>query len=685
MAGILHTYAQQTLHGVIYDALTHAPLSGADIRYARQPLITSDANGRFSIVCGLAQSITVSYSGYVSQEKQIKSCIEDLHIELEPQNHTLSTVEISATSNSGRAILYQPASIVKLDSQELKRSTGLFLDDAVNENVPGVLMERRSVSGGQQINIRGYGSGTRGTNGTNSNFDIQGVKIYLNGIPLTDAEGITILDDVDFGSIGNVEVVKGPSGTLYGLAIAGVVSLKTIRPDPGKTSLSQDVLVGSYGLRRYTTSLMVGTERSSLLLNFGYQQANGFMVHSASQKRFVNMAGDFQLNAKQSLSTYFGYSDSYDERGGELTTDQYNNHDFSGNPGYIKNNAHSGVVTFRAGLTHTYAFNNHVSNATTVYGSGVSNNSSSAAGWTDKDPVNFGLRSVVNVQFGLGRGLSLNGIAGVETQHQLAQAIGYAMVNDPANPSGYNVIGAMRSNQYTIDRNLSLFTEWTFALPCDLAFTAGIGESRMRIELNDRFFVANKPTFFAKTYDGLLAPHLSVNKVFSRAVSLYASYSTGFKAPVSSYFFIPYVANTAGTGQVNQNLKPEKAEQFETGFKGSLPHNKFTWQLAYFNTTYTDKMSSVAVTQGTTTCTRMWSMAESSYIAASRHRPGMRPTVHRRDLSALSLRLPTSPGSMPATATSSTSERTSATTKWRALLRQPLTQGWIFQRSPVFT
>jgi iron complex outermembrane receptor protein len=105
-----------------------------------------------------------------------------------------------------------------LSPLELKRGTGLFLDDAIQTNVPGVTMNRRSVSGGQQFNIRGYGNGSRGTRGISSNFDGQGYKVYVNGIPLTDAEGISTFDDLDYSSIGNVEVTKGPAGTLYGLS-----------------------------------------------------------------------------------------------------------------------------------------------------------------------------------------------------------------------------------------------------------------------------------------------------------------------------------------------------------------------------------------------------------------------------------------------------------------------------------
>jgi iron complex outermembrane receptor protein len=603
--GVLYSYAQMNLRGQVIDAVTKTPLSGATISFAGKGITSTDQNGQFSIDCRNTTRITISFLGYQSVQQIIKDCEGELNIALMPISKALNEVEITATSNPNKSILYQPQTITKVNNLELKRSTGLFLDDAINTNVPGVLMERRSVSGGQQINIRGYGSGTRGTNGTNSNFDIQGVKVYLNGIPLTDAEGITILDDVDFNSIGDVEVVKGPSGTLYGLAVAGVVNLKTIKPEKGKTSIGQEVMVGSYGLRRYTSHFLMGGEHSSLMANYGYQESDGFTLHNASHKRFVNLAGDFQINSRQFLSTYFGYADSYDERAGELKKEQFENHDYSGNPNYIKNNAHSGVTSFKAGVTHRYNFNNNISNSTTVFGTGVTNNSSSAAGWTDKQPINFGLRSTLDMQFSLKSGGTISGITGVETQHQFAQSISYGMSKNPADPTGYNIIDTARSNQYTQTGTTSVFSEWTLALPHDLSFTAGIGLSNMRIELNDRKYALGKPAYFEKTYAGMLSPHLAINKVFSKEFSVYVSYSKGYKAPVSSYFFIPFAVRSnavvPGTGIVNTGLKPEIGNQFEIGSKGSLLHDKLSYQLALFNALFTDKMTAVAVTEGSTT------------------------------------------------------------------------------------
>jgi iron complex outermembrane receptor protein len=515
----------------------------------------------------------------------------------QPTNYNLEPVEITANSSANKSILYQPQSISKLGTVELKRNTGLFFDDAINTNIPGVFMEKRSVSGGQQFNIRGYGSGV-GPRGANNNFDGQGYKVYLNGIPVTDAEGITVMDDIDFGSIGNVEVIKGPAGTLYGQAIAGVVNLSTIQPEEGKITFGQDVMIGSYGLQRYTTHVSVGGKKSALLLNYGHQTVDGYMNHTASRKDFINIMGNFRPNEKQAISTYFGYSNSYDGRGGELTIDQYNKKDYSGNPAYIKNNAHSNLISFRAGLGHTYTFNKHFANTTSVFVSGVTNNSSSAAGWTDKAPINYGVRSTLNMDFKLNENFKLTSVTGVEAQQQYAQVIGYNMVADSTDLSGYNKIGAMKSNQWYYTANTSLFTEWTLSMPYDISVTGGIGLNFVNIKLNDRFYVATSknPSSYSTSYTNMLSPHVAINKVFNKQVSVYLSYSTGYKAPVSSNIFIPT------TGALNTALKPEMGSQFEVGTKGSLLANRLSYQAAFFMAKFTDKMTSVAAPlNGTTT------------------------------------------------------------------------------------
>lgn len=603
--------AQPMISGRVTDALKNNPLSKATISLSGKGVTLTDNDGRFSVECKKGATLTVSFVGYETYSHVIKDCGEYLAITLETSGQTLDNVEITSTSNQNKSILYQPSSITKLTTPELKRSLGVFMDDAINGNVPGVTMSRRAVSSGQQFNIRGYGNGGGGTARISSNFDGQGYKVYLNGIPITDAEGITLMDDIDFGSVGDVEVTKGPAGTLYGLAIAGVVNLQTVKPEKGKTSISQDVLTGTYGLQRYTTRFQSAGEHGSILMNYGHQKMDGYTIHNASKKDFVNVAGTMNPTDKESLSVYFGYSKSYDERNGELTITQYNNNDFFGNINYIKQNGHSEITSFRAGITNNYSFSNKISNTTTIFGTGVSNNSSSAAGWTDKTPINYGLRSVFNTNLSFDKGVTLSGITGVEAQRQMAQTIGYRMsdpqggghtwnVGDP-----YYIITSQTGNKYSITSAKSLFTEWTLSTVNDFSVTAGLGWSTMKIDLQDRnSFSPTVPSRFITSYNDMLSPHLAVNKVFNKNYSVYIAYSKGYKAPTSSYFYIPYVSGVAsGTGVIDKDLKPEIGNQFEIGTKGRVWNNRISYQLALFDAVFSNKMANMNVLDnaGTTT------------------------------------------------------------------------------------
>jgi iron complex outermembrane receptor protein len=601
---VFGVYSQKTIKGKVFDVNTNTPLFGATVTVQGKGGTTTDKDGRFIVDCPGSMKITISFVGYQTQQQAIKNCDEDLQIWLTQLSHSLDVIEITTVSTQNKSILYQPVSITKLTPLELKRGQGLFLDDAIQTSVPGVIMNRRTVSGGQQFNIRGYGNGTRGTRGVNSNFDGQGYKVYLNGIPVTDAEGITTFDDIDYGSIGNVEIVKGPAGTLYGQAIAGAINFKTITPEKGKTSIRQDVMLGNYGLQRYTTYFQTGGERSSLLLNYGKQKSDGFSIHNKSHKDFGNFAGDFHPNEKQSISTYFGYTDSYDERLGELTLAQYQNKDYSGNIEYIKRNAHSHVSTFRAGLGHSYTFNKNIANTTSIFGTGFRSDVSSAGGWTDKTAINYGFRTSFDTKFFVANGVSLSGVTGAEIQRQDAQVIGYNMKQNPADTTTtpwvigkpYWVVNATTSNTAFVTQPTSLFTEWTLALQHDISITTGVGLSTQRITLDDRFnpATATNPSHFDTTYKNMVSPHVAINKVFSKEVSVYASYSRGYKAPVSSYFFI-VTPVAPQTGRVNNVLKSEKGDQFEVGTKGTVLKDKLVYQIAFFATKYSDKMTSVSV------------------------------------------------------------------------------------------
>ncbi|MCL1850597.1 MAG: TonB-dependent receptor plug domain-containing protein [Bacteroidetes bacterium] len=519
------------------------------------------------------------------------------------QTDTTKTVPLERvdviTTKSNQELLEQSVPFSRIEALELNRTTGISLDDAINTNIPGVYMERRTFSGGQQFNIRGYGNGTN-TNGRANNFDSQGIKMYLNGIPVTDAEGFTVMDDLDFGAIEKVEIIKGPAGSLYGLAIAGVVKLQTIQPKKDEIYIGQDFMGGSYGLFRTTTTVAIGGKNSSILANYGHQQFNGFMPHTQSKKDFCNVIGNITLNKRQSVSAYMGYTQGRDNRNGELTVEQYDTLGYTGDPTYIRNDAHSGIKSFRAGVAHNFTFDKHISNSTSLFGQGmVLDQSSSGGGWTDKNVLNFGFRSVFDLKFVLSekKNIVLSGIVGIELQKMNGSSIGYAMAADSTNlDSPYNIPTTTRSNQLLSNLTYSYFTQWSLSLPKGFSINAGIGISNQSLELTNRLWALTNnhpgniaPKIQANDYNFLPSPSFSIHKIFGKVASIYASYSMGYKAPVTSNLLI------TATNKINTGLKPERGQQIEIGTKGNFLENKLYYSVALFYAQYTNKFAPVVV------------------------------------------------------------------------------------------
>jgi iron complex outermembrane receptor protein len=248
-------------------------------------------------------------------------------------------------------------------------------------------MENRMAMGGSRIVLRGYGNAT--------NFNGVGYKAYLNDIPLTDADGTTFLDDVDFAILGRVEVLKGPASSLYGTGIGGVVNMYTERAPSGSTSIAENFMVGSYGLLRSSTTLRAGTDNASFLVNYGYQYYDTFRKHATSTKHFLTMNGDFYANERQTASVFLSYTNSYDLLPGQVDSVQLINSPDIAEAAYLANNANIKTESIRAGFSHEYRFSSQFVNRTSVFAAGQIIDQPFAAGVNKTSKMKFGGRSTL--------------------------------------------------------------------------------------------------------------------------------------------------------------------------------------------------------------------------------------------------------------------------------------------------
>lgn len=576
----LSAIAQSQIKGRVYDIYRLTPLAGVSVIFPNNVGTITDKNGEFTLDCTGDLQLTLRIVGYETYTSMVKDCNRTLQIGMTPSNSSLNEVQIYGANSGNKAVLTQPQSIGLLSRREITRNDLVFPENYLNL-LPGVRMEKRTASGGQRILIRGYGYPAG--SGNPVNFNGSGIKAYLNGIPLTDAEGVTIFDDVDYSTLGNIEVIKGPASSIYGTGIGGVVNMFTMKPATQTTQVVQEAIGGSYGLFRTNTRLETANDKASISINYGNQNYDGYRVHTKSNRDFVSFLGDFRSSDRQSFSAYAAYNNTYDAMAGQLDSASFFNKENKGEAAYLINNGHVGFESFRTGLSHKYAFSRTVSNSTALFTSNYQQSQASAAGLNSNFYRNVGGRSVFNLSFP-GKIVSLFGTVGAEYQKTSSFRKTNALVNGAL--SGITTDLEVASTQH------SIFTEWNLDLPADFTFIAGMSSNQIEYGIVDKLANVATPTHRDqsgyKVFKPVLTPRLALQKVFNQSITTYVSLSKGYAPPTSGNVIVPY------TGTVLTDLKPERAIQYEIGSKGNLLNKKLSYQIALFDLRVNDKLSSQA-------------------------------------------------------------------------------------------
>lgn len=571
----IYTYAQ-TLTGTVKDAQTALPIPGATITINHQTIIADD-NGLFTADINPAISfIHVSSVGYVEKDIPVKHKTGTLLILLEPANYSLNEVQVTGWSTGKKDNqLTEAQSVGILTRKDLLRTNNLFLENALN-TIPGVFMQSRTISGGQRIIIRGYGN--------NTNFNGQGYQVLLNNIPVTDATGTTIMDDIDFATLGKVEVFKGPQSSLYGAGIAGVVNLYTLKPEPNQTRVVEENIVGSNGLWRNNTRIEAANNNSAIVFNYGHQTYDGFREHSNARKDFATFNGDFFVGDRQTISTYFSYNNSNEAIPGEMDSTHFYGRQKWSDPAYVSNDARVKLESFRAGVTDNYRISEHVANQTTLFTTGYTMYQPFARGLNSNQVFTFGGRTGF-VYEGNTATTNVHGIIGAQFQKTTAFIKGYNLTN--------GILGGIRSDLQNNSITYNVFTEWKFTFPQQIILTAGGSLNYLEYTITDMLTNSANSTHADqsgyKRFKPVFTPRVALLKVWNDAISIYGDVSAGYTPPTTSTVIISAI------GETNMELKPEHGIQYEIGTKGSFLDKKLSYQLALFDLDVKNKIVGMTV------------------------------------------------------------------------------------------
>ncbi|RDB08061.1 TonB-dependent receptor [Runella aurantiaca] len=259
-----------TVSGKILDARSGAALIGATVSIKGTTNgAATDVNGEFALITGqkLPFILLVSSVGYLKKEVLISD--SKVEIKLEESANQLSDVVVTSRRRQ-EAVQDIPIPITVIRGVTVE-DQGAFNVNRLKELVPTVQFYASNARN-TTLNIRGLGS-TYGL--TNDGID-PGVGYYVDGVYYA-RPAATALDFID---IDQVEVLRGPQGTLFGKnTTAGAFNVTSRAPSFDPTA-SFELSYGNYGYIQAKASLsgplskklaarvsFVGTQRDGLLYN----------------------------------------------------------------------------------------------------------------------------------------------------------------------------------------------------------------------------------------------------------------------------------------------------------------------------------------------------------------------------------------------------------------------------------
>lgn len=497
----------------------------------------------------------------------------------ETKAQTLSPVVITATRQEQNSFDLPVAIDVVSQDQIQGGQLRMTLSESLIR-VPGITAQNRTqMAQDPQISSRGFGA--------RSAFGVRGVRVYVDGIPLTMPDGQGQPGNIDLDVVRSIEVMRGPFSALYGNSSGGVVQLFTENA-PGIPEVSAGVLFGSYDTQRQNIRAAGTSEGIEYLVNFSNYESDGYRDHSANQKEQGTAKFTINFSPDTKLTTLVNWFDQDAQDPLGLTKDQ------------VKADRKQAIDAARNADTR-------VSRSNTQVGFNLEhqlndNNSLSVISYVgDRDNLQIlstnatgtnARASEISREF-YGTDIRWNNhglLLGKNYTFTLGAAYGKATDDrtDTNILAGGLPVSVLNRDEQNISINRDQYAQASWSLLDNVDVHAGVRHTRIKLEVDDAFITgpgSNGDSSGSNTYQKTTPVLGAVWKV-TPALNLYANYGKGFETP--TFIEVAYADAATGSGP-NLSLKPSTSRNFEVGTKAFLGDNTIA-NLAVFKTLTDDEI-----------------------------------------------------------------------------------------------
>lgn len=540
----LSLYAQ-TITGRVLDASTQIPV--ADVRLVLPPSgisTRSAADGQFAFSeSSVGESDTllqVQHPGYEARQISLRGRSFPVTIFLSPTLIDLDSVLIVAGETEQR-LRDQAGSVALIPRQALERDNQLSLAPALNR-VPGVLMQQGALNTAR-ISIRGIGA--------RNLFGTAKIRAYYEDIPLTDGEGGTSLEDLDLSLAQRVEVLRGPTSSIYGAGLGGTIRISAPQEYWQGQRVQLGAQLGAFGTRRFTGRVQTSTENGSYQLLLHNTHSDGFRDNSTYDRAGATATARWTIGSKSQIFWLGQFV-----RLKAFIPSSIDSADFAEDPSqaavtWQQSEGFESYDRAYSGLSWRYRYSDHWEHWISVFG-----------GFRDAyEPRPFDILRENSLQTGmrarwLYRRAKWQLTAGTEVFSERYWWETYE------NIGGLGDRGAIESDNREDRRYgnafIQLRREWTE----HWIWEAGANLNLTQYQFQDFFFADSVDLSGDYAYPPTLSPRMAL-LYRQQAFTLRAQLSHGFSPPTLAETLTP-------DGQINPDIRPEQGWNLELGARANL-------------------------------------------------------------------------------------------------------------------
>ena len=465
----------------------------------------------------------------------------------------LHGITVTAT-RAAASILTTPLAVTKISNTQLQTYNGFGLDEALSR-VPGVIARSRFGTSDVQLMIRGFGA--RGAGDRSNSGTSRGVRVLIDGLPETEPDGRTALDQVDLSTAEAVEVVRSNASSAWGNASGGIVNVLTAPLGATAPVVEFSPIVGGFGLNRFVAKASMPLQGGTAWVNFSNTTFDGWRAHSSARRALVNAGVVGRMGDATRVGIYFTGTNNLIHMPGPLTQAQVDADPRQANTAYRARDERRYNRSGRLGVTAEHLINATTSISSMVYVNPKYLQRSERNTYRDFTRYHFGGNLIARNDLTTGS-VHSRIMVGVDEAYQDGAILFYTLSATQGRGT------TLTDNKGEGAQNFGVFAQDELTIRNRLVLL--LGARYDRLSYNYRSFLAAPPVRSDSKDFSRVSPKLGASWLLNETHSIYANVGGGIEIPAGNE-----TDPTPGSppALLNPLLNPILSTTYEVGLKGA--------------------------------------------------------------------------------------------------------------------